>query len=135
MRVSDNNAGRQVAGGAVVRPTAAMVFGVSASRGAWLNETLETEVAGAHTDRAQQVALGGDAEFSAGRFLVRGEAIRAKRFNLGRYDVTDVEGRFELPSLPSGAYTVVGSSEGDARVTRSMLVPPGGWAEVDLVVP
>ncbi len=35
-RFRDNNAGRQLAGRAVVRPTAATVFGVSASRGAWL---------------------------------------------------------------------------------------------------
>src|SRR5688572_15839118 len=45
-RFRDNNAGRQLAGRAVARPTAATVFGVSASRGAWLNDTLETEVAG-----------------------------------------------------------------------------------------
>ena len=71
-RFRDNNAGRQLAGRAVVRPTAAMVFGVSASRGAWLDETLETEGAGARAVRAQQTAFGGDAEFSAGPFLVRG---------------------------------------------------------------
>ena len=29
-------------------------------------------------------------------------------FNHPFFDVTDVEGRFELPSLPSGTYTVVG---------------------------
>ena len=56
-------------------------------------------------------------------------------FNHRFFDVTDVEGRFELPSLPSGTYTVVGWYEGEARVTRSVVVPPGGWAEVDLVVP
>ena len=73
----DNNAGRQVAGRAVVRPTAGSVFGVSASRGAWLNDTLETEIAGADAARAQQIAFGGDAEYSYGPFLVRGEAIRS----------------------------------------------------------
>ena len=40
-RFHDNNSGRQLAGRAVVRPAAAMMFGVSAARGAWLNETLE----------------------------------------------------------------------------------------------
>ena len=77
-RFRDNNAGRQLAGRAVLRPTAATVFGVSASRGAWLDETIETDVAGAQAVRAQQTAVGGDAEFSAGPFLVRGEAIRAE---------------------------------------------------------
>ena len=50
-RFRDNNGGRQVAGRAVVRPAAAMVFGISAARGAWLNETLEREVAGANSAR------------------------------------------------------------------------------------
>jgi hypothetical protein len=76
-RFKDNNAGRQLAGRAVVRPTAAAAFGISASRGAWLNETLETEIAGAGDATAQQIAFGGDAEFSSGPFLVRGEAIRS----------------------------------------------------------
>ena len=56
-------------------------------------------------------------------------------FNHPFFDVTDVEGRFELPSLPAGTYTVVGWYEGEARITRSVVVPPSGWAEVDLVVP
>ena len=55
-------------------------------------------------------------------------------FNHPFFDVTDVEGRFELPALPSGTYTVVGWYEGEARITRSVVVPPNGWAEVDLVV-
>jgi plastocyanin len=56
-------------------------------------------------------------------------------FNHPFFDVTDVEGRFELPSLPAGTYTVVGWYEGEARVSRSVSVPANGWAEVDLVVP
>ena len=56
-------------------------------------------------------------------------------FNHPFFDITDVEGRFELPSLPSGTYTVVGWYEGEARITRSVVVPASGWAEVDLVVP
>jgi plastocyanin len=56
-------------------------------------------------------------------------------FNHRFFDVTDAEGRFELPSLPGGTYTVVGWYEGEARVSRSIVVPPAGWAEVDLVVP
>ena len=42
---------------------------------------------------------------------------------------------FELPALPAGTYTLVGWYEGEARITRSVVVPPGGWAEIDLVVP
>jgi plastocyanin len=56
-------------------------------------------------------------------------------FNHPFFDVTDDDGRFELPSLPAGSYTLVGWYEGEARITRPVVVPPGGWAEIDLVVP
>jgi hypothetical protein len=77
-RFHDNNAGRQFAGRAVVTPVAAIAIGVSASRGQWLNRTLEDQLAGvSSSDRARQIAFGGDLEYSAGPFLVRGEAIRS----------------------------------------------------------
>jgi len=56
-------------------------------------------------------------------------------FNHPFFNVTDPEGRFELRSLPAGTYNVVGWYEGEARITRAVVVPPGGWAEIDLVVP
>lgn len=56
-------------------------------------------------------------------------------FNHPFFDVTDDDGRFELPGLPAGTYTLVGWYEGEARITRPVVVPPGGWAELDLVVP
>ena len=56
-------------------------------------------------------------------------------FNHPFFDVTDVEGRYFLPAVPPGTYTVVGWYEGEPRVTRSVVVPPTGWAEADLVVP
>jgi hypothetical protein len=77
-RFRDNNGGRQVAGRVVVRPMAAVAVGVSASRGEWLNRALEDQVAGSATrDRMQQMAFGGDVEYSSGPFVVRGEAIRS----------------------------------------------------------
>jgi len=51
------------------------------------------------------------------------------------FDVTDLEGRFFLPAVPPGTYTVVGWYEGEPRVTRSVVVSATGWAEADLVVP
>jgi plastocyanin len=56
-------------------------------------------------------------------------------FNHPFFDVTDADGRFQLPSLPAGTYTLVAWYEGETRVTRSVSVPPAGWAEVDLVIP
>jgi len=51
------------------------------------------------------------------------------------FDVTEPDGRFALPNVPPGTYTVVGWHEGDARVTRPVTVVPGGWTEIDLPVP
>ena len=51
------------------------------------------------------------------------------------FDVTGTDGRFELPSVPPGAYTIVGWYEGEPRVSASVVVPPSGWADVELVVP
>ena len=133
-RFRDNNAGRQVAGRAVIRPTAGAVFGVSASRGAWLDETLETEIAGASADRAEQIALGGDAEFSAGPFLVRGEAIRSTwrmpRFGTLQLDeplvaiASLVEGRYKIRP---GLYVAM---RGD-RLDFSKVRGSSGFAEWD----
>ena len=77
-RFGDNNSGRQLAGRLVARPTPALSFGVSASRGAWLNRTIDAGLAGEDSgNHARQLAFGGDAEFSSGPFLIRGEAIRS----------------------------------------------------------
>lgn len=51
------------------------------------------------------------------------------------FDVTDVNGRYELRNVPSGTYTVVGWYEGEPRLTRSVTVSAGGWTDLDLPVP
>jgi plastocyanin len=56
-------------------------------------------------------------------------------FNHPFFDVTDTDGRFEVPSVPPGTYTIVGWYEGEPRVSASVVVPPSGWADVELVVP
>lgn len=100
-RFRDNNSGRQLAGRLVARPHASMVLGASASKGAWLSRTLEAEVASAaDVPRAQQVAFGGDAEYSAGRVLIRGEVIRST---------------WDMPRVTAPAI-------GDALVATSVLV-------------
>ncbi len=50
------------------------------------------------------------------------------------FDVTDTDGRFRLDNVPAGTYTVVGWYEGEARTTRAATVPPGGVADLELVV-
>lgn len=76
-RFRDNNNGRQFSGRVVARPLASTAIGVSASRGAWVNRTLEEAVAGTDARRSNQDAIGADVEFSTGPVLVRGEAIRS----------------------------------------------------------
>lgn len=130
----DNNAGRQLAGRIVLRPTAGSAFGFSASRGAWLNRTVEEMATGASTSRSQQVAFGGDAEFSAGPFLVRGEAIRATwampnfpSLQLGEPLValsTLIEGRYKIAP---GFYVAL---RGD-RLDYSKIRGTGGMNEWD----
>jgi hypothetical protein len=133
-RFRDNNSGRQFAGRAVVRPAAALAVGVSAARGAWLNEPLEDDVAGESADRSEQTAVGGDVELSAGRFLVRGEAIRSS-WDLpvfGRLQLTEpivaisslLEGRVKIAP---GFYVAV---RGD-RLDFSKIRGSAGLAEWD----
>lgn len=74
-RVGDDNGGRQIAMRAGAQPVAGLIAGVSASRGAWLAD----EVLPANPDRAyRQDAIGVDAEYSRGRWLVRGEMILSR---------------------------------------------------------
>jgi hypothetical protein len=75
-RVDDDNDGRQVAGRIVARPLPAIAVGSSFSRGAYLNDNLESVLPeGRHVDEGVQQAFGADAEFSQARFLARGEVI------------------------------------------------------------
>jgi hypothetical protein len=77
-RFRDNNTGRQYAGRLVARPTVALALGFSASRGAWLNRNIDDAITGPDAgDQSRQTAFGGDAEFSAGPLVIRGEAIRS----------------------------------------------------------
>ena len=74
-RFRDNNNGRNVAGRIVTRPHVSTAIGISASHGGWINRSLDEPVA--DNGRSHQDAIGADIEFSAGAFLVRGEAIRS----------------------------------------------------------
>jgi hypothetical protein len=69
-RVDDDNGGRQVAARVAVQPSAAVKLGASVAQGAWIADAVPLDVSG-----ADQTAVGADVEISAGRWLVRSEAI------------------------------------------------------------
>jgi hypothetical protein len=69
-RVIDDNGGKQVAARVVVQPAAAVKIGGSVARGEWIDDAVPLDAENAH-----QTAVGGDVEFSAGRWLVRSEVI------------------------------------------------------------
>jgi hypothetical protein len=71
-----------------------------------LNEPLEQEVAGDNARPAQQIAFGGDAEFSAGAFLIRGEAIRSS-WQLPQFGALQLtEPLVAISSLIEGRYKI-----------------------------
>jgi hypothetical protein len=72
-RLHDNNNGKQLVGRIVTRPSPALAVAVSAARGAWLDRSFDASAG----STPLQTAVGGDAEFSVGRILIRGEAIRS----------------------------------------------------------
>jgi hypothetical protein len=75
-RVDDDNNGRQAAGRVVFRPGPALALGTSIARGAFLSRTLQPMLADdADVEDGVQQAYGVDVEYSAGRFVGRGEAI------------------------------------------------------------
>jgi hypothetical protein len=77
-RVRDNNGGRSVQTRVLFRPHPALTLGGSGARGAFLSRSLAAELpAGRAIDSFRQRAVGGDVTVSAGRWELRGEAIRA----------------------------------------------------------
>ena len=81
-RVDDDNRGRQVSGRVAWQPIVGLVLGASAARGAFLTSEVEDIVAGGMSHEGHgQSALGADAEYSRGFWLIRGELIDS-RWNL-----------------------------------------------------
>jgi hypothetical protein len=77
-RVRENNGRREIAARIEAHPSAAFQLGVSLARGGWLDRSLDRSLPlGMTADDGRQQALGADASFSAGAFLIRTEVLRA----------------------------------------------------------
>lgn len=76
--VADNNGRPQVAGRVIVEPTAGLRLGASAARAAWLDSDIDDVLPDTlSVSDARQSAVAADAAYSLGRWLVRGEVMRA----------------------------------------------------------
>lgn len=74
-RVRDDNGGKQLVGRLALRPSPAVVVGISGATGAYLSRDLRNQVPGTGVNRSRQRALGVDADFSRDYWQVRAEAI------------------------------------------------------------
>lgn len=74
-RTADDNGGRQVSARAGVTPIPGLVAGLSAARGAWLDDAVPSAGDAA---RHTQSAVGIDAEYSRDHWLVRGEWMQSR---------------------------------------------------------
>jgi hypothetical protein len=137
-RVDDDNDGRQFAGRVVVRPTAGVALGASASRGEYLDRRVADSLpAGRRVEDGVQRAFGVDGEYSFGRFLARGEVI-ASRWTLPvglsgpdneRLDATAVLAEARYRIVPGVHLAVRGERLGFGRVQG-----PNGRQEWDAPV-
>jgi hypothetical protein len=97
--VGDNNGLPQFAGRLIARPTAALRLGLSAARGAWLDDAVDDSLPeGLSVDRSWQTALGADAEVSRGRWLARAEVLRSS-WALPAVGVPEIDGPLVATSL------------------------------------
>lgn len=74
-RVGDDNGQKQIAARLAIRPNAALVLGVSASRGGFLADELRDALPGTSSGAFYQNAVGADVELSRGYWLLRAEGI------------------------------------------------------------
>jgi len=135
-RLGDDNGGRQIAGRVTARPIVGLELGASAARGAFLSRAATRPLTGVNADAFAQRALGVDAEYSRGHWLVRGEVIRSA-WNLPavaepgagalRAIAATVEGRYRLRP---GLY-VAGRLD---RLHFSSLHDEAGWFSWDAPV-
>jgi len=73
-RVDDDNGGKQIVARVSVRPTAGLVLGASAARGAFVANAA-AQAAGPDSKGLTQTTWGADVEYSRGYYLARAEAV------------------------------------------------------------
>ncbi len=107
-RVRDDNGGRQLSGRIAITPTVGLVIGVSGARGAFLTRSLANLYSSSDSGDFTQTAVGIDAEYSRGYWIVRGEAIRS---------------RWTLPSIAAPRIDAPLTADGAFVETRYRFTP------------
>jgi hypothetical protein len=107
-RVRDDNGGRQLSGRIAVTPTVGLVIGVSGAHGAFLTRSLTNLYSSSGSGDFTQTAVGIDAEYSRGYWIVRGEAIRS---------------RWTLPSIAAPRIDAPLTADGAFVETRYRFTP------------
>ncbi len=108
-RVRDDNGGRQLSGRIAITPTVGLVIGVSGARGAFLTRSLANLYSSSDSGDFTQTAVGIDAEYSRGYWIVRGEAIRS---------------RWTLPSIAAPRIDAPLTADGAAAASISSATSP-----------
>jgi hypothetical protein len=151
--VEDENGGKQLSARLAWTPAPGFVAGVSGSTGAFVADSVLEGLPSGTSDTWRQNALGVDLEWSAGHWIVRGEAVFS-RWEMPPVDATliqdpldalggYVEARYKLaPGIYLAARaehlrmselpTLLGPSEWDAHVTRFEI--GAGWSPVRRVI-
>jgi hypothetical protein len=107
-RTRDNNGGKQIAGRVQWQPDAGLSLGGSVARGPYVSDAaLATATLASGDIRSQQQALGIDAEYSRGYWLVRGEF---------------VWNRWQVPTLSRSLDAASGFVEGRYKVSPGFFV-------------
>ncbi len=109
-RVSDNNGGKQVSGRLAYRPTAGLVLGASAARGEFFDRDVIAALPESDGSHAQ-TAIGADAEYSRGYWLVRSEIVWS------RWNVP-----FATPATSTNVGALGAWVEGRYRITPRIVV-------------
>ncbi|HUL76277.1 MAG TPA: hypothetical protein VL691_03360 [Vicinamibacteria bacterium] len=147
--VRDENGGKQVSGRLAWTPSPSLVAGISGASGEFLSREVDQVLPARAQGTYRQKALGLDVQWSAGYWIVRGEAVWS-RWNLPALDATLIEdpldalgvygevrrklgpglyaaGRAERLAF-SGIESVLGRMAWDAPVTR--VEAGAGWSPV-----
>ncbi len=117
-RVSDDNAGKQLALRAAVTPTVGLVIGSSFAQGAFLSRRVLNAINAGDEGQFVQRAHGIDAEYSRDHWMVRADAVLSQ-WQLPEFSAPQSHGRLRAAAgSVEGRYTFLPGAYAAARIER-----------------